>query len=252
MDLPKNAFKAALNARQRQIGLWVTGASPDVAEALATCGYDWLLFDMEHSATSRAEAVALLRTVAPYPVAPILRPGWNDPVEIKRILDGGAQTLLVPYVQSAEEAAAAVAAIRYPPEGIRGVAGITRATRYGAIQGYAGKAANELCLLVQVETAQALTQIEAIAAIDGVDGLFVGPADLAASMGHAGQPSHPEVKAAVLDAIARIRAAGKAPGLLSLDQDFLREAEAAGALFIAVDVDLGLLRRAALARRDDW
>ncbi|KAA9007799.1 HpcH/HpaI aldolase family protein [Histidinibacterium aquaticum] len=252
MDLPRNTLKEALAAGRKQIGLWVSGASPDSAELLAGCGYDWLVFDLEHSTTSPSEAVALLRAAAPYPVSPVVRPGWNDPVEIKRLLDGGAQTIVVPYVQTAEEARAAVRALRYPPEGIRGVSGITRASRYGRIADYGRRAAEELCLIVQVETAEALGQVEEIAAVDGVDCVFIGPADLAASMGRIGEGSHAEVRAAVLEGIARIRSAGKPAGLLSLDQSFLREAEEAGALFLGVDIDYALLQRAALARREEW
>ncbi len=173
-------------------------------------------------------------------------------MEIKRLLDIGAQTLLIPYVQNAEEAARAVAAVRYAPQGMRGLAGITRATRYGMIDGYARRASEEICLLVQVETAEALGNIEAIAAVDGVDGIFIGPADLAASMGFPGEPGHQEVKTAILQAIRRIVAAGKPAGILSLDQDFLKEAVAAGTTFTAVDVDSAILLRGARALAKSW
>lgn len=252
MELPVNRFKAALKANRRQIGLWNTIPDSGVVEMLAGCGYDWLLLDTEHSAMGAVETFPLLQAAAAYDVTTIIRPGWNNPVEIKKLLDCGAQSLLIPYVQNAEEAAEAVAAVRYPPEGIRGVAGFTRATRYGSIENYARKAHEQICLLVQAETRTALDNIEEIAAVDGVDGIFIGPADLAASMGHAGDTSHPEVKAAVLDGIRRIRKAGMAPGILSLDQPFLREVEEAGAVFIAVDVDASLLRRGATARREEW
>lgn len=251
-DLPHNTFKARLLAGEVQIGLWSSITDPNVAELLAGCGYDWMMLDLEHSTASAADAVAYLRTLAAYPVSPIVRPGWNNPLEIKKLLDAGAQTLLIPYVQNAEEARAAVAAITYPPKGVRGVSGITRATRYGSVQGYAARANEELCLLVQVETREALSHLEEIAAVEGVDGVFFGPADLAASLGFAGQPSHPEVKAAILDGMTRLRAMGVPSGILSLDQAFLAETKQAGAGFIAVDVDSGLLRRAALARRAEW
>lgn len=252
MNLPENPFKAALRAGRRQIGLWSTIADPTVAEILAGCGYDWLMIDTEHSPTGVPEVIALLRTLAAYPVHPVVRPKWNDAVEIKKLLDAGAQTLLVPYVQSAAEARAAVAAVRYPPEGIRGVSALTRATRYGAVAGYAARAHEEICLLLQVETREALAQLEAIAGVEGVDGVFIGPADLAASMGLAGQPTHPEVQAAILDAMARLKAMGVPSGILSPDQGLLKAAEAAGAQFIAIDIEAGLLRRAALARRAEW
>ncbi|HMQ95004.1 MAG TPA: aldolase/citrate lyase family protein [Amaricoccus sp.] len=251
MDLPTNAFKAALRSGKQQIGIWHSLSDPTVAELLAGCGYDWIMMDTEHSPVGPTEAIDFLRAVAPYPVAPVVRPSWNNPVEIKKLLDAGAQTLLIPYVRNAEEARAAVAAVTYPPKGIRGVSGITRATRYGAVHGYAKRANEEICLLVQVETREALDTLEEIATVDGVDGVFIGPADLAASFGNTGEPSHPEVKAAILDSLATLGRLGVPGGILSLDQDFLREAKAAGAQFIAVDVDSGLLRRAALARRDD-
>ncbi|EAR51243.1 putative 2,4-dihydroxyhept-2-ene-1,7-dioic acid aldolaseoxidoreductase protein [Oceanicola granulosus HTCC2516] len=252
MDMPRNAFKAALKEGRRQIGLWVASNSPDNAEMLATCGYDWLLFDLEHTTSSTADAAALMRAVAPYPGSAIVRPAWNDTVDIKRLLDAGAQTLLVPYVQNAEEARAAVRAVRYPPEGVRGVAGFTRASRFGTVPDYAARASEEICLLVQVETATAVENIEEIAAVDGVDGIFVGPADLAASLGHPGAPSHPDMRKATLDAIARIVATGTPAGILTLDEGVLEAAAEAGALFVAVDVDAAILRRGAAARREAW
>lgn len=252
MKLPKNALKAALAEGRAQIGLWVTIPGSDNAEALAGCGFDWLLIDTEHSTVSLDTVKSMLQAIAPYPVSAAVRPGWNDAVEIKRILDAGAQTILVPYVQTAEEAARAVAAVRYPPNGMRGVAGITRATRYGLVEDYTATADSEICLLVQVESAEALANIDSIAAVDGVDGIFIGPADLAASMGHPGNPSAPVVKAAILDGIARIRQAGKPAGILSLDPAFLREAVAAGSVFTAVDVDQAILLRGARAIAQDW
>lgn len=252
MDLPANNFKAALRSKQIQIGIWSSLSDPTVAELLAGCGYDWMMLDTEHSTVGPNEVISFLRTVAPYPVSAVVRPGWNDPVEIKKLLDAGAQTLLIPYVQSADEAQKAVAAVTYPPKGVRGVAGITRATRYGVVADYATRANEEICLLVQVETRKALSQLEEIAQVPGVDGVFFGPADLAASFGYPGQPSHPEIKKAILDGIGLLRELGKPAGILSLDQDFLREAKMAGAVFIAVDVDSGLLRRSAVARRAEW
>lgn len=250
--MPANSFKSRLKAGEVQIGLWSSLADPTVSEILAGCGYDWMMLDLEHSTASPADALAWLRMLAAYPVSPVVRPGWNNPVEIKKLLDAGAQTLLIPFVQNAEEARQAVAAITYPPAGIRGVSGITRATRFGAVQGYAQRANEELCLLVQVETRTALDNLEEIATTPGVDGVFLGPADIAASFGHVGQPSHPEVKAAILDAMARLKALGVPSGILSLDQAFLQEARGAGAAFVAVDVDSGMLRRAACARRAEW
>lgn len=252
MDLPHNSFKAALKARQLQKGMWCTIPDAGVIEMLAGCGYDWMLIDTEHSPLDAVGCLPLMQAAAPYPVSTILRPGWNDAVEIKKMLDCGAQSLLIPYVQTAKEAAQAVAATRYPPDGIRGVAAVTRATRYGAVPNYHKHAAEELCLLVQVETVEALDRLEEIAAVPGVDGVFIGPGDLAASMGLAGEAGHAEVQARVVDAISQISAMGQAAGLLAADPGFLRDAQAAGALFMAVGVDMALLRKGALAQRDGW
>ncbi|TNF20755.1 MAG: 4-hydroxy-2-oxo-heptane-1,7-dioate aldolase [Rhodobacteraceae bacterium] len=252
MDLIKNHFKARLKAGERQIGFWNTLPDSGLVELLANCGFDWLLIDSEHSPLDPAAVMPLLQASDAYPTAAIVRPGWNDKVEIKRLLDIGAQTLLVPYVQNAEEARAAVAAVRYPPRGVRGVAGGSRAGRYGAIDDYVARAEEEICLLVQVETSEAATKIDEIAAVDGVDGIFIGPADLAASMGHTGAPGHPEVRQAVCDAVRRIAAAGKPAGFLSGDQDYVREVAEAGATFLAVGVDAALMRRQAVALRKSW
>ena len=252
MELPQNGFKAALSEKRRQIGLWSSFSDPDVYELLAGCGYDWMMFDTEHSTAGPQEVAAFLRTLAPYPVNPIVRPGWNNPVEIKKLLDAGAQTLLIPYIQSVSEAREAVASTRYAPEGMRGVAGITRATRYGAVKGYAKTAASEICVLLQVETREALAHLDDIAQVPGVDGIFFGPSDLAASFGYPGEPSHPEVCAAILDGIRHLNKINVPAGILSLDQEFLQEAADTGAVFIAVDVDSALLRQAALTRRAAW
>ena len=237
MDLPVNRFKSALREGRQQIGLWCSLPGGTVAEVLAGAGYDWIVFDTEHSPGDPETVLAQLQAAAPYPVSAVVRPVTNDTALIKRFLDIGAQTLLIPYVQNAAEARAAAAAMSYPPAGLRGVSGWTRATRFGRVPDYAGRAADHLCLLVQVETAQALDAIEAIAAVEGVDGIFIGPADLAASMGHAGDPMHSEVVAAVESAIRRIVAAGKPAGILTLDAVFARRCMALGTLFTAVGVD---------------
>lgn len=252
MDLPKNRFKAALKAGQRQIGIWCSIPDPNSIELLANCGYDWLLIDTEHTPIESTEAVALLRAAEPYATTAIVRPGWNDMVDIKRLLDGGAQSLLIPYVQSADEARAAVAAVRYPPHGMRGVSGLSRASRFGAIKDYTTRAHEEICLLVQLETLEAIAHLDEICTIDGIDGVFVGPADLAASMGHLGDSSHPEVKAKIVETIQRLTAAGMPAGFLSADQEMARAAADAGALFVAVDLDTALMRRGAVARREEW
>jgi 4-hydroxy-2-oxoheptanedioate aldolase len=252
MDLPKNNFKAALKNGQQQYGLWVTIPDSTVVEVLAGCGYDWLVLDTEHTAADAGAVLPMLQTAAAYPTNCVVRPGWSDAVEIKRMLDCGAQTILVPYVQNAEEAAAAVAAVRYPPRGVRGVASITRAARFGAIENYTQRADDEICLLVQVETTQALENLDEIMAVDGIDGIFFGPADLAASMGHPGQTGHPEVVNTIRDAIKRVRAAGIPPGTLSRDQAFLHDMADAGAQFIALDLDAAILRQGAIELLNGW
>lgn len=243
MNLPENQFKRALREGRQQIGLWCSLPGSYAAEAVAGSGYDWLLFDTEHSPGDPLTVLAQLQAVAPYDVSAVVRPASNDTVLIKRFLDLGAQTLLIPYVQNAEEARAAVAATRYAPDGVRGVSGLTRATRFGRIPGYGKRAAEELCLLVQVETREALDQLEAIAAVEGVDGIFIGPADLAASLGHVGDPGHPEVVAAVEDAIRRLRAAGKPAGILTPDTAFAKRCIEIGTVFTAVAIDAGILAR---------
>ncbi len=252
MNLPQNRFKAAIADRRRQIGIWHTIPDPSVSEMLAGCGYDWMLIDTEHSPMRAEDTLPLMQAAAPYPVSCAVRVGWNDAVEIKRVLDLGAQTILVPYVQSAEEAEMAVAAAHYPPRGVRGVAGSTRASRWGGIEDYSLLAGKEICVLVQVETLEAMDNLEGIAGVDGVDGVFVGPADLAATMGHLGRIAHPDVMAAVHDAIGRIVAAGKPAGFLSANAEIARRALEAGATFVAVDVDAALLRRAAAGRRAEF
>jgi 4-hydroxy-2-oxoheptanedioate aldolase len=251
MNLPENRFKHAIRQGRQQIGLWCSLPGTYAAEAVAGSGFDWLLFDTEHSPGDPLTVLAQLQAVAPYDVSPVVRPASNDAVLIKRFLDVGAQTLLVPYVQSAEEARRAAAAMRYPPDGIRGVAGLTRATRFGRVEGYAKRAAGELCLLVQVETREALDALEAIAAVDGVDGVFIGPADLAASLGYPGEPGNPAVVAAIEDAIARVRACGKPAGILTPDPAFAARCIELGTVFTAVAIDLGILARQseAIARR---
>jgi 4-hydroxy-2-oxoheptanedioate aldolase len=243
MPLPENRFKRALAEGRQQIGLWCSLPGTYAAEAVAGSGFDWLLFDTEHSPGDVLTVLGQLQAVAPYDVSPVVRPASNDTVLIKRFLDIGAQTLLIPYVQNAEEAGRAVAAMRYPPEGVRGVSGLTRATRFGRVPGYAKRAAEELCLIVQVETGAALKALESIAAVAGVDAVFIGPADLAASLGHAGEPGHPEVVAAVEDAVRRLRAIGKPAGILTPDTAFAAHCIELGTTFTAVGIDVGILAR---------
>lgn len=242
--LPKNHFKAALAAGRNTIGLWNTIPGPVVTELLAGAGFDWVMIDTEHSPTDVNDTLGMMQAVAGYPASALVRVASNDAVLIKRVLDLGAQTIMVPYVQTADDARRAVEAMRYPPRGIRGMGGTTRATRYGTIPDYVARAEEELCLLVQVETAATLPQIEAIAAVDGVDGLFIGPNDLSATMGHPGQVGHPAVVAAIEDALRRIAATGKAAGILVLDPAFAQTCMGWGSRITAVGVDLVLLAAA--------
>lgn len=241
MDLPVNEFKAKLRAGESQIGLWCGLPGSYAAEIVAPSGFDWLLFDTEHSPGDVLTVLPQLQAVAPYPVSAVVRPAVNDPVLIKRFLDIGVQTLLIPYVQNAAEAKAAVDATRYPPDGIRGVSALTRATRFGRVKNYARQAVQELCVLVQVETREALDNMQAIASIDGVDGIFIGPADLAASLGYPGQPGHPEVVQAIEEAIALLKRLGKPSGILTPDEKFGARYIELGTLFTAVGIDVALL-----------
>lgn len=251
MQLPPNRFKQALAQGRQQLGLWCGLPDPYATEVVAGAGFDWLGLDTEHAPGDVSTVLAQLQVIAAYGVSPVVRPPSDDPVLIKQYLDVGAQTLLLPYIESAAQAQAVVTATRYPPVGIRGMAGLTRATRFGRVEGYAGRAAAELCVLVQVESARALDELAAIAGVEGVDGVFVGPADLAASLGYPGEPGHPAVIAAVEDAIRGIVAAGKPAGILTTDEAFARRCMQLGTTFTAVGIDLAVLARGteALAAR---
>jgi 4-hydroxy-2-oxoheptanedioate aldolase len=242
LELRINTFKRALVKGQAQIGLWSHLCSPISTEILSHSGFDWLLLDMEHSPNDLQELLAQLPALESSPTTAIVRPPWNDMVTFKRLLDIGVQTLLVPYVQTAEEARQAVAFTRYPPHGIRGFAGAPRASGYGRIPKYAHRCSEELCLLVQVETLLGLKNLESIASVEGIDGVFIGPGDLSADMGHLGNPKHPDVLAAIDDAIQRIRKIGKAPGILTSDEGLAKHYLEIGCLFVAVGADQNLLR----------
>jgi 4-hydroxy-2-oxoheptanedioate aldolase len=247
-----NSFKAKLKSGESQIGLWLAMADAYSAEICAGSGFDWLLLDGEHSPLDLRTMLAQLQAVAPYASHAVVRPPAGDPVLIKQMLDIGAQSLLIPMVETAEQAEMLVRATRYPPLGFRGVgAGIARAARWGRLEGYLEQANDEVCLLLQVETRKGLDNLDRIAAIDGVDGVFLGAADLSASLGYIGQPQHPEVVKAISTAIARILAKGKAPGLLATDENVASGFLAQGAQFVAVGVDVLLLQQTtlALARR---
>ncbi|MBC3378956.1 4-hydroxy-2-oxoheptanedioate aldolase [Serratia fonticola] len=241
-----NHFKLALQEKRPQIGLWLGLCSSYSAELLAGAGFDWLLIDGEHAPNNVQTILGQLQAVAPYASHPVVRPAWNDPVMIKQLLDVGAQTLLIPMIQNAEQAQEAVRATRYPPNGIRGVgSALARASRWNRVPNYLHIADSQMCVLVQIETREAVKNLDAILEVEGVDGVFIGPADLSADMGFAGNPQHPEVQHTIDDAIARIRAAGKAPGILMAQQELAQHYLASGALFVAVGVDTTLLVRAA-------
>ncbi len=249
MDMPVNRLKRALAAGETQIGLWSSLCSPIVAEALAYSGYDWLLIDSEHAPNELPNVMAMMQAMAPGTASPVVRPAWNDAVLLKRLLDAGAQSFLIPMVQSAEEAAQAVAATRYPPQGVRGVALSHRGNRYGRVADYLAKANREICLIVQIESRGAVDSAAEIAAVEGVDGLFIGPSDLAADLGHLGNPGHAEVQAAFSEVLAACKSAGKAAGILSAVEDQAKGYIDAGFNFVAVGSDLGLLTRHADALR---
>lgn len=243
VELPANNFKRAIAAGRQQVGLWVSLANPYSTEIVAGAGFDWLLLDGEHSPNDPITILPQLQAAAAYPVTTIVRPAWNDKILTKRYLDVGAQSLLIPYVQTAEEAADAVAAVRFPPRGVRGVAGVTRASRFGRVADYAKRADEEICLLVQIETRQGVDNLEAIARTEGIDGVFIGPADLAAGLGHLGEQQHPEVQAAIQDAVKRIKACGKPAGILATDDASARRYIDWGTTFTAVGLDAMILAR---------
>jgi 4-hydroxy-2-oxoheptanedioate aldolase len=245
MELARNKFKKAITEGRVQIGLWSSLCSNIGAEVVADAGFDWILLDGEHSPNDVPSTMSQLQALNGGTASPIVRPAWNDAVMIKRILDIGAQSILVPYVQTAHEARSAVAAVRYPPAGIRGVAASTRANHYGRVDNYLKLADAEICLLVQVETRSALDELEAIAKVEGVDGVFIGPSDLAASLGHIGNPAHPDVQSALEDAVKRLKAVGKPAGILTLNEEEARRYIGWGYVFVAVGSDIGLLGRGA-------
>jgi 4-hydroxy-2-oxoheptanedioate aldolase len=244
MDMPINTFKQRLRSGEAQIGLWLGLADAYCAELAANAGFDWLLIDGEHAPNDLRTLLGQLQAIAPYPGQPVIRPVIGDTALIKQLLDIGAQTLLVPMVESAAQASELVRAMHYPPHGVRGVgSALARASRWNSIASYLDHADEQMCLLVQIESCEGLANLDAIAAVEGVDGVFIGPADLSASMGHRGNPGHPQVQAAIEDAIARIRQAGKAAGILSADEKLARRYIELGAAFVAVGVDTTVLMR---------
>jgi len=245
MAAPRNAFKDRL--RGQQIGLFATLNSPALAELLAGCGFDWVLIDTEHSPGEMGDVVAQLHALQGQEISAIVRPAWSDMVLIKRLLDAGVQSLLIPNVQTAQEAATAVSYARYPPAGVRGVSGGSRASHYGQRADYLRTADEQICILVQIETPLAVSNLEAIAEVPGVDGLFIGPNDLAASMGHLGDAQHPAVQAAVDDAFDRMRALDIVTGYLTTDEAEARRRTAQGVQVMGVATDTSIINRGAAA-----
>jgi 4-hydroxy-2-oxoheptanedioate aldolase len=243
MKLTPNAFTRAIKAGQKQIGLWVSLSSPFAAEVVAPAGFDWVLLDMEHSPGELTSIMGQLQVFASYPTTAIVRPDWNDPVKVKRLLDIGAPGLLFPMVQTADEARQAVAATRYPPRGMRGVSLATRGNKFGRVSDYFAEVENETTVIVQVETLAALDQAEAIGAVDGVTGVFFGPADIAADMGLLGQPMAPAVWQQIWSCARGLIAKGIPVGTLVADPAFATKLLADGFTFVACGSDIGILAK---------
>jgi 4-hydroxy-2-oxoheptanedioate aldolase len=242
MNIPINQFKIALRNEEVQFGLWLGLSEPLSSEICAGAGFDWLLIDAEHGPNDLRSIFAQLQAMASYSSHPVVRPPHGDHVLIKQLLETGAQTLLIPMVDSAEQASGLVKAMRYPPEGIRGVgSALARASRWGRIGEYAAQANDQMCLLVQVETKAGFESLDDITAVDGVDGVFFGSADLAASYGLLGQSTHPDIVEKIESGLRRVKKAGKAGGVLCADKALNARYQAAGAQFVAVGVDALLL-----------
>lgn len=247
-----NQFRRDLIAGKRLIGCWCSLASPITTEILGLAGFDWLLLDGEHSPNDVLSFIPQLMALKDSPSAPVVRPQWNDTVAIKRLLDAGFYNFLIPFVESAEDAARAVAATRYPPEGVRGVSVAQRNNRYGTVPDYMKVINDNIAVTVQIESRKALAAVDAICAVAGVDGIFVGPSDLAAGFGHLGNAAHPEVQDAIAHIFARAKAAGKPSGILAPVEAEARRYLEMGASFVAVGSDLGAFRGATQALHDRY
>lgn len=245
-DILRNQFRAGLESGRTQFGAWLGLPDSTAAEIMAGAGFDWLLVDHEHGAFEVREVLAHLQAMAPYDVAPIVRPAAGDATLLKKLCDIGARSFIVPMIDTPEQAANVVSAVKYPPEGRRGMGtSLARASRWNTVPDYLSRANDEMLVIVQAETTTAIDNLEAIANTSGIDGVFIGPSDLSASMGHAGQVSHPAVEKTVSDALKTIRTAGKYAGLLCLDESKIAHFEDCGAHFIGVGVDTLLLGNAA-------
>ncbi len=253
MNLPHNTFKTRLLAGNRQYGLWLGLAQTISTEICAGAGFDWLLIDAEHGPNDLRSILGQLQVIQAYSSHPVVRPPHGDHVLIKQLLETGVQTLMIPMVESAEQAGQLVRAMRYPPHGIRGVgSALARASRWGRIGDYMHTANEQMCLIVQVETRAGLDNLAAIQAVDGVDGVFFGAADLAASVGFLGEADHPDVVRLIEDGLRRVSAGGKWGGVLCGDKALIRRYEDAGARFVAVGVDSMILSGATSALCDEF
>ncbi|HEY9065543.1 MAG TPA: 2-dehydro-3-deoxyglucarate aldolase [Burkholderiaceae bacterium] len=247
-----NSFKQRLTAGETLIGCWCSLANPITTEVLGVAGFDWILLDGEHSPNDVTTFIPQLMALKDSVSAPIVRPSWNNPVELKRLLDGGFYNFLIPFIESPDEAARAVAATRYPPQGFRGVSVSQRSNKFGSIKDYFAGVNDQICVMVQIESRKGVAAAAEIAKVDGVDGLFVGPSDLAAGFGHLGNANHPEVQAAMAQIIEAGQAAGKPIGILAPIEADARRYIAQGITFVAVGSDLGVFRSSTQALRDRY
>ena len=247
-----NSFRAALKQQGLMIGVWCSLGNPISTEILGLAGFDWILLDAEHAPNDVLSLIPQLMALKDSPSAPVVRPAWNDTVLIKRLLDAGFHNFLIPFVETAEEARAAVAATRYPPAGVRGVSVAQRSNRYGTVPNYNAIVNDNIAVVVQIENQAGVDNAAEIAAVDGVDGLFVGPSDLAAALGHLGNAGHPDVQAAMVEVFKAAAAAGKASGILAPVEADARRYMEAGVTMVAVGSDLGAFRAATQALRDKY
>jgi len=248
MDTYTNRFKRALAEGRTLFGAWLMSGSPSTAEALGVAGFDFLVVDMEHTPLETHHMVDTLRAIAGTPASAVVRMPWNDMVMIKRALDGGAQSILMPFVQDADEARRAVSYTRYPPHGVRGVAGTHRGNRYGTVADYFKSGHDELCVMVQIETSAALERLPQIAAVPGIDAIFIGPSDLAASMGHLGDIGHADVQSTLRSAAQACKAHGKPCGIIGANPDLVAKYVDYGYNWIAIGSDMGFM----MSRGQEW
>jgi len=245
MEIRKNIFKQKILKLEKQIGIWSCLANNTVAEILSVVGFDWIVVDMEHSPNDIQEVLNQLQIIQGFKSEPVVRVPWNEPVMVKRVLDMGAQTILFPYVEDETEALAAVQSTRYPPKGVRGVMSAARMNKYGTVKDYYTKAEHEICVLVQCETKKAIENISKIAAIEGIDGIFLGPSDLSASIGKIGQFEDEEVQSLIMQGLQDCKKNKKAAGILTAKIDYAKKYVSDGFTYVAVNSDTNLMARSA-------